>query len=185
MLAEQLGRRHQHGPGDPAPRPADPRPAVHQPRPLAAVAVRADRGRAHERLLGARRDERAVVDGGDPRGLGHHPQRARRLRRRLPGGSRAVRRAAADARRARGGAAGALAGRALGRERLPAGCARGPEVQGRSVRGVAAAEADRRRAACRSSTRSSSSAWPTRRTGTSCGAARSRTSRISVPRSRR
>ena len=37
----------------------------------------------------------------------------------------------------------------------------------------------------RSSTRSSSSAWPTRRTATSCGAAPSRTSPTWVPRSRR
>ncbi len=126
--------RHEHAPGDPAPGAADPGHAVHLARSVAALAVRAHRRRADGRLLGPRRHERAVLDGGDPRGLGHHAAGARRLRLGLPGRPRPVRRAAADADRARGGPAGAVASDALGRERLPAGGPRGAQVQGRPVR---------------------------------------------------
>ncbi len=97
-LAEQLGRRDEHPPGDPASRPADLGHAVHLARSVPAVAVRAHRRRADGRLLGARRHERSVVHGGDPRRIGHHPARARRVRLGLPGRPRAVRRPATDAR---------------------------------------------------------------------------------------
>ncbi len=81
------------------------------------------------------------------RRVGDHAPAARDVRPALSVRARPVRAAAADARRARGGPAGARPRAAQRRERVPPAGARRPEVQGRSVRRVAAAEADRRRAA--------------------------------------
>ena len=133
----------------------------------------------------ARRHLRAVLDGGDPGRVGDHADGCSRRTRSLYLEDRDRFDALPPTLVALEEAQRVLSRVAQRRERVPAARARGPQVQGRAVRRLAAAEADRRRAAV--AVQHVLHPRPGRREAiaTSCAAARSRTSPTSGPRSRR